>query len=70
MPVAIIWALATDPDIGKRSTMPRTARAAKGGYIYHALNRGSGRSKKVFHKPDDYAAFVNLIVEANERISM
>lgn len=49
--------------------MPRTARASKGGHVYHVINRGNGR-QTVFHKPDDYAAFVNLMVEANQRIAM
>jgi putative transposase len=33
------------------------------------LNRGNGRAE-VFHKPADYAAFVRLLQEANERIDM
>jgi putative transposase len=49
--------------------MPRTARASQGGYVYHVLNRGNGRNV-VFHKPQDYEAFVNLMVLANERIAM
>jgi len=36
--------------------MPRTARASQGGYCYHAINRGNGRST-VFRKPQDFAAF-------------
>ena len=39
--------------------MPRTSRASRGGFVYHVLNRGNGRSD-VFHKDDDFAAFVNL----------
>lgn len=34
---------------------------------YHVLNRGNGRAK-VFHKPADYAAFLDLMAEANERL--
>jgi putative transposase len=49
--------------------MPRTARAAKGNWCYHVLNRGNARSK-VFRKPDDYAAFVGLIELACERLPM
>lgn len=49
--------------------MPRTARASQGGFAYHAINRGNGR-QEVFHKPEDYDAFVWLIAEANERIAM
>jgi putative transposase len=36
---------------------------------YHVLNRGNAR-QQVFHKPDDYAAFVKLLVQAQERFSM
>jgi putative transposase len=43
--------------------MPRTARAAVGGYCYHVLNRGNRRAE-VFHKPDDYAAFARLLRQA------
>ena len=49
--------------------MPRTARASRGGYVYHVLNRGNGR-QDVFHKEGDFAAFVQLMAEANERLSM
>ena len=49
--------------------MPRTARAAVGGLCYHVLNRGNGRAE-VFHKPEDYDAFVELFAEANERLPM
>lgn len=47
--------------------MPRTARASVGGICYHVLNRGNGRAK-VFHKDADYAAFVQLLADANERL--
>src|SRR5688572_24903460 len=46
--------------------MPRTARASAGNYCYHVLNRGNAR-QEVFHKPEDYAAFLRLMTEANER---
>lgn len=49
--------------------MPRTARASVGGICYHVLNRGNGRAK-VFHKDGDYAAFVQLLADANERLPM
>ena len=49
--------------------MPRTARASLGNWCYHVLNRGNARAE-VFHKPDDYAAFVGLFAPACERISM
>ena len=40
--------------------MPRTGRAAVGGYCYHVMNRGNERAQ-VFHSEDDYHAFVNLL---------
>src|SRR4029078_883694 len=49
--------------------MPRTARASVGGLCYHVLNRGNGQAE-VFHKEADYAAFVDLMVEANERLPL
>lgn len=49
--------------------MPRTSRASKGGYVYHVLNRGNGRSD-VFHGDDDFVAFVDLMREAHEKVPM
>jgi putative transposase len=49
--------------------MPRTARSCSGGYTYHVLNRGNGRAT-VFHKPDDYEAFVKMMAEACVRTPM
>jgi putative transposase len=49
--------------------MPRTARACVAGYSYHVLNRGNARSE-VFHKPEDYAAFLRAIHEASVRLPM
>lgn len=49
--------------------MPCTARASKGNWVYHVLNRGNGRAE-VFHKDDDYAAFIQLLPEACERVPM
>lgn len=49
--------------------MPRTARASRGGYCYHVINRGSGRAE-VFHKEADYRAFLKLIGEACERLPL
>jgi putative transposase len=46
--------------------MPRIARGLSDGGIYHVLNRGNGR-QKVFHKEDDFAAFITLLKEARER---
>ena len=36
--------------------MPRTARKAPGGMVYHVINRGVGRNK-LFFNDDDYQAF-------------
>src|SRR5947207_8038780 len=49
--------------------MPRTARAARGGYCYHVLNRGNGR-RTVFHDDDDYAFFAALLRAACARVPM
>jgi putative transposase len=49
--------------------MPRTARASVGGICYHVLNRGNGRAE-VFHKDEDYAAFLKLLRQADQRVSM
>src|SRR5947209_18909224 len=51
--------------------MPRQARAAPGGYVYHALNRAVARLL-LFQKPADYDAFERVLVEAlvKHRISL
>jgi putative transposase len=49
--------------------MPRTGRAAVGGYCYHVLNRGNHRAE-VFHDADDYAAFLRLMRQAAARVDM
>jgi putative transposase len=49
--------------------MPRTARAAVGGMCCHVLNRGNARAE-VFHEQDDYAAFLDLLCQAGERVAM
>jgi putative transposase len=49
--------------------MPRTARASAGGYCYHVINRGNARAA-VFHKDEDYAAFLDAMVEAKARLPM
>jgi putative transposase len=43
--------------------MPRGARHAPGGYVYHALNRAVGRAR-LFRKQADYAAFERVLAEA------
>jgi putative transposase len=49
--------------------MPRTARAARGGYCYHVINRGNERAE-VFHCEDDYHAFASLLRQACARVEM
>ncbi len=43
--------------------MPRTARAAPGGLVYHALNRAVARLP-LFEKDGDYEAFERVLAEA------
>jgi hypothetical protein len=40
--------------------MPRIARVAPGGIVYHVLNRGNGR-RMIFHKDADARAFLDLL---------
>ena len=40
--------------------MPRVGRAARGGVVYHVLNRRSGRMR-LFQKEGDYEAFIDAI---------
>jgi hypothetical protein len=47
--------------------MARISRASRGGFVDHVLNRGNGRSD-VVHKDHDFAAFVNLMPEAHEKV--
>jgi len=49
--------------------MPRPYRISSGEYCYHVLNRGNGRAE-IFHKTEDYAAFLRLIIEASQRTPM
>jgi putative transposase len=46
--------------------MPRVPRNLKSGLIYHVINRGNGKAR-VFHKPQDYDAFLDLLVAAKQR---
>jgi REP element-mobilizing transposase RayT len=46
--------------------VPRIPRGQQGGYAYHVINRGNGRTT-VFHKPQDYEAFLSLLSEAKTR---
>lgn len=46
--------------------MPRIKRGLADGYTYHILNRGNGK-QKIFHKDQDYEAFIELMRKAKER---
>ena len=45
--------------------MPRTARHAPGGMVFHVLNRGVGRMQ-LFDKPADYTAFESVLAETHQ----
>ncbi|MEX2306629.1 MAG: transposase [Pirellulales bacterium] len=49
--------------------MPRTARYAPGGLIYHAMNRAVARLP-LFRKQAHYAAFERVIEEAHQRVPL
>lgn len=53
----------------RENSVPRQKRADEGGSIYHALNRGNAR-RKVFHKPEDYHAFLRVLGDGLERYSV
>jgi putative transposase len=46
--------------------MPRQARSAPGGLVYHVINRGNGRNR-LFGKRADYVAFEKVMSEAMAR---
>ena len=52
---------------GTIPAVPRTARAAAGGVVYHVINRGNCRMP-IFQKPGDFQAFVTLLREACQRV--
>jgi putative transposase len=49
--------------------MPRTARVAPGGYVFHVLNRGNER-RTIFEAEGDYLAFLRVFGEAVERVPL
>jgi putative transposase len=49
--------------------MPRSLRASEGNLCYHVLNRGNGRAV-VFHKDEDYSAFLDAMVESSIRLPL
>ena len=46
--------------------MPRLARVAPGGVVYHVLNRANGRLR-LFKKDEDFLAFEEVLALAHER---
>jgi putative transposase len=46
--------------------MPRPTRQFSVGEVYHVLNRGNHRAD-LFHKPEDFAAFLRVLCEGLER---
>jgi hypothetical protein len=48
--------------------MPRTARVAPGGLVFHVLNRGVARMQ-LFEKPADYQAFEQVLRETLDESS-
>jgi len=46
--------------------MPKIARGLADGHFYRVLNRGNGR-QNVFHKDEDFQAFLDLLGEAQQR---
>ena len=49
--------------------MSGSAGASVGGLYYHVLNRGN-RREVVFHKPEDYGAFIKATADACDRRPM
>ena len=46
--------------------MPRTARIAPSGIIFHVINRGNAKGK-IFSKEADFAAFEEILLEGTKR---
>lgn len=46
--------------------MLRIPRGQQAGVVYHVLNRGNGRAT-IFHKAQDYQAFLSIIALAKTR---
>jgi len=49
--------------------MPRIARVAPGGLVYHVLNRAVGRIR-LFRQDSDFAAFERIMIEAHRRVGL
>jgi putative transposase len=61
-----MWMIPKWPCPKRRDAVPRPNRADEAGSIYHALNRGNAR-QTIFHKPEDYEAFLRVLGEGLER---
>jgi putative transposase len=46
--------------------VPRVPRSLQSGLVYHVINRGNGQAR-VFHKPKDYEALLDLLSTARQR---
>jgi putative transposase len=46
--------------------MPRTARKALGGHVFHVLNRAVGRMR-LFRTDNDFEAFQRVMTESHQR---
>jgi putative transposase len=46
--------------------MPRSARVAPGGFVYHVVNRANGRLR-LFRKEADFEAFYNVLLQAHAK---
>src|SRR5579864_1940040 len=55
--------------MGYRAAMPRRARKAPGGVVFHFLNRGNDR-RDLFDDAADYAAFERVLESAAEAVPM
>jgi len=49
--------------------MPRIARGLGEGIVYHVLNRGNA-GQEIFHKEQDYRAFIDLMKEAKRKFAI
>ena len=49
--------------------MPRTARLAPGGFVFHVLNRGNER-RAIFESDGDYLAFLRVMSETLEHVPL
>ena len=49
--------------------MPRIARVAPGGVVYHVLNRSNARLR-IFDKAADYAAFEKVVAETQQLVAV